>query len=102
MFQGKWYVDGNVVHAFEGPAAIERCKELGVTDERNIILDIILLTPLTEDLVGQKALPIKDKATKDLVALLQAHPNVNYRYLMAPPFNLECGYDLLNLDGSYT
>ena len=89
------YADGGVRHGIDIIHGISKCKENGY-EEKDILVDAVLCfrgklneedpTKLTALKAYMKSLEIfqKDRTIKDIQDIIDAHPNVNFRYIVKP------------------
>ena len=95
-FRNTSFIDGGTVRGVDINAAINRCREV-TTDESEIVVDVIMCYSL-------KAFPYKDTSNYKTIQMLmrylqlnsyqksqdviihakENHPNVNFRYIVAP------------------
>jgi len=101
-------MDGGSVWNLNMIGAVEECKKLGVTDDKNIIIDIIMLSP--EKVIEQpkakdnkawanfqayKAIKGVYKTDNDLAEFMKAYPDLTYRYFIQPTEDLLPDWELL-------
>lgn len=100
MYGNRTLLDGGVIWSMDIPAAIRLCKEL-VSDEKDIIVDIIMtgqshITPpedikkytTLENFIRAEEIKSFHQSMKNLNGTIIDHPDVNFRYVLAPSENL--------------
>ena len=103
---GAQYIDGGTAMGLDAMSAVEKCLEL-VDDDSQITMDIILLdrfVEATEETSGNTLNNLLRghetkkyyKGLENVITVMLAHPNVNYRYILEPSGHYPALFNLLN------
>ena len=114
---GTSYIDGGIRKNADLQSAIDRCLEI-VDNESQITLDVILLNPPTESDFSTSIMSVVgeifewftdefggwlESGEEQVVKVMQAHPDVNYRYLIRPETALvDSEMDILDCEATAT
>ena len=103
---GGQFVDGGTAMGLDAMSAVEKCLEL-VDDDSQITMDIILLDRFSDqaeeesgdtinNLLRQHEMKHYYKGLENVITVMMAHPNVNYRYILEPSGAYPRLWNLLN------
>ena len=102
-------IDGGSAWNLNIIGAIDKCKELGFTDDENIVLDVIILQTDHLSVIEKnkkmttvqyyeriKEMKVHMRTLNDLAEEMQAHPNLDYRYFIQPKHTLLHNWQLIS------
>lgn len=107
LYDGGVYVDGGTAMGLDAMSAVEKCLEL-VDEDSQITMDIILLdrfaSPVKElddqdtilNMLRMHEIKHYYKGLENVITVMMAHPDVNYRYILEPSGDYPKLWNLLN------